>query len=252
MRPIDNLDIQALVCYVAEQVVARFFHTLRILTNREDDDNSAAIEWFANRITTEIWREWNDVTTSDHAEAKLEEMYNAARTMLVRLLNLHGGTVEFGPGDVQPLTDQRIGQTEAWETFCAHMNENNWGEPEGWYFNGEHYADDLEGFLDEYFMKRYVDIHDCEVTLRRANEEVQAWAYTTFSSYYNSLPHDLDSPRQLEYRIDDHDGTEKWYPLPNEFVSQHDNVVSALYERERFRSFHRNIDHRYLRMLPLD
>ena len=36
MRPISNTDIQALVCYVAEQVAARFFHTLRILTNREE------------------------------------------------------------------------------------------------------------------------------------------------------------------------------------------------------------------------
>ena len=136
MRPTNNLDIHALVYYVAEQVAARFFHTLRILTNREDDDNSAEIEWFANRITTEIWREWNRVTTSDHAEAKVEEMYNAARTMLVRLLNLQGGTVEFGPGDVQPLTDQRLGQTEAWDRWMERMQEDNSGKDEEQDYSG--------------------------------------------------------------------------------------------------------------------
>ena len=52
-------------------------------------------------------------------------MYNAARTELVRLLNLHGGTVEFGPGDVQPLTDQRLGQSEAWDlNGCDHMKQD--------------------------------------------------------------------------------------------------------------------------------
>ena len=252
MYPIEFEHIQTLVRFIVHQVVGRFLSTFQILSDTKKVYYSEFLEYVTPIIVERIASNWNDVTTAHQAENQIEDMYNAARTELVQLLNLHGGTVEFGPGDVQPLTDQRLGQSEAWDEWCARMNETNWGQPEGWYFNDEHWSDDLEDFLDQYFMKRYIEVHDCEVTLRKANEEVQAWTYTTFTAYYNTLPDGLDSPRQLEYRIDDPDGTPRWYPLPNEFTSDHDDVLTALYERERFRGFHRNIDHRYLRMIPRD
>ena len=128
MYPINNLHVQALVCYIAQQVVGRFFSTLRHYSEDQTRLYAAEIEWFSNQITSEIWRNWNDVTSAHQAEHKIEEMYNAARTELVRLLNLHGGTVEFGPGDVQPLTDQRLGQSEAWDEWLDHMKQLEWWE----------------------------------------------------------------------------------------------------------------------------
>ena len=138
MYPINNLHVQALVCYVSQQVVARFINTFRAYSEHKAVDYSADIEWFANYITGQIWRNWNDVTTAHQAENQLEDMYNAARTELVRLLNLQGGTVEFGPGDVQPLTDQRLGQAEAWDEWVAHMSEDNWGQEQGYYAAGQY------------------------------------------------------------------------------------------------------------------
>ena len=126
MYPINNLHVTALVCYIAQQVVGRFFSTLRQYSEDQTRLYAAEIEWFSNRITDEIWRNWNDLTTAHQAENAIEEIYNAARTELIRLLNLQGGTVEFGPGDVQPLTDQRLGQTEAWDTWIDHMKQDNW------------------------------------------------------------------------------------------------------------------------------
>ena len=116
----------ALRVFVVGGGCSGYQYGMAVARNREDDDNSAAIEWFANSITTEIWRNWNDLTTAHQAENAIEEIYNAARTELVRLLNLHGGTVEFGPGDVQPLTDQRLGQSEAWDLWLDHMRELDW------------------------------------------------------------------------------------------------------------------------------
>ncbi len=126
MYPIEFVHVQALVRYVAEQVVARFFQTFQMLTKTERDDHSGSIDWFSERITAEIWRNWKDVTTAHQAENQIEDIYNAARTELIRQLQLQGGTVEFGPGDIQPLTDQRFGQAEAWDTWLAHMKEVGW------------------------------------------------------------------------------------------------------------------------------
>ena len=128
MYPINNLHVTALVCYIAQQVVGRFFSTLRQYSEDQTRLYAAEIEWFSNRITDEIWRNWNNLTTAHQAENAIEEIYNAARTELIRLLNLQGGTVEFGPGDVQPLTDQRLGQAEAWDEWLDHMKQLDWWE----------------------------------------------------------------------------------------------------------------------------
>ena len=68
MYPINNLHVTALVCYIAQQVVASILFHAHANSGSEDqrpDDYSAAeVEWFSNRITDEIWRNWNDLTTA--------------------------------------------------------------------------------------------------------------------------------------------------------------------------------------------
>ena len=105
-------------------------------------------------------------------------MYNAARAELIKLLNLNGGTVEFGPSDVQPLTDQRLGQSEAWDAWITHLWEVHFQE--GWYYNGEHYAEDLDDFLEMYDEIRYSSKHDATIEYHR-REHHYSWTYTSFN-----------------------------------------------------------------------
>ena len=125
MYPIQFSHVETLVRAIAIQVVSRFYAQLQWATD-DHSDYSEATDTLAEDITKAISLNWNDLTTAHQAENKVEEIYNAARTELVRLLNLQGGTVEFGPGDVQPLTDQRLGQSEAWDLWLDHMQENEW------------------------------------------------------------------------------------------------------------------------------
>ena len=250
MYPIDFARVSSLVRLVTEQVVARFFHTLSILTEKEQHEFTEAVDWLTNRITEEIVHTWNDVTTAHQAEHQVEDMYNAARTELIRQLNLHGGTVEFGPGDVQPLTDQRLGHTEAWDAWLDQMAEDNWGQPEGWYFNGEHYADDLAEFLQLWFEKHYTEIHDATVELRRAGEPPQRWTYNTFVNYFAALPQDTYVPHRVEYqRPDDIDD---WHPLPPPYTADHLNIISALYEKNRFVSLYARMKSWRVRVEPIE
>ncbi len=179
MYPINSLCVQALVCFMAQQVVGRFFATLREYSEDKTRLYSAEVEWFSNRITEQIWRNWKDVTTCHQAEHKIEEIYNAARTELVQLLGLAGGTVEFGPGDVQPLTDQRLGQSEAWDLWTAWLWDDNYFQA-GWYINGDFVADDLDDFLDEYDQMRYVSKHDATIEYHRADHHY-SWTFTSFN-----------------------------------------------------------------------
>ena len=178
MHPIELTHVRSLVRFIVEQVVGRFFSTLRQYSEDKTVSYHVELHWFSNRITDEIWRSWNDVNSADHAEHKLEEMYNAARTELINLLNLQGGTVEFGPGDVQPLTDQRLGQSEAWDLWVAHMWETHFQA--GWYFNGEHYADDLDDFFAVWDAIPYVSKHDATIEYHRVDTH-QSWTYTSFN-----------------------------------------------------------------------
>ena len=121
-----NFDqVERLVRQVATQVVSRFFQTLKNLTDQEEEDYSDPIDYFADRIIENIVREWTEVDTLSQADDALEQMYNAARTDFVKQLQLDGGTVEFGPGDVQPLTDQRLGQSEAWDLWLEREQEQD-------------------------------------------------------------------------------------------------------------------------------
>ena len=54
MYPIDIARVSSLVRLVTEQVVARFFHTLSILTEKEQHEFTEAVDWLTNRITEEI------------------------------------------------------------------------------------------------------------------------------------------------------------------------------------------------------
>ena len=126
MYPIEFHHVETLVRFIVQQVVGRFLSTFKILASREDHYFHEFGDHVVPIITENIARNWNDLTTAHQAENQIEDMYNAARTELVQLLNLHGGTVEFGPGDVQPLTDQRLGQAEAWDTWIDHMKQDNW------------------------------------------------------------------------------------------------------------------------------
>ena len=126
MYPIEFSHLETLVRAIAIQVVSRFYSQLQWATDDDHSDYAEATDTLAEAITKAISLNWNDVTTAHQAENKVEEMYNAARTELVRLLNLEGGTVDFGTGDVQPLTDQRLGQTEAWDSWLDLMQENEW------------------------------------------------------------------------------------------------------------------------------
>ena len=124
MYPIEFQHVQTLVRFIVEQVVGRFLSTFKILANCDDQYFPDFLEYVTPIIAENIARNWNDVTTAHQAENQIEDMYNAARTELIQLLNLHGGTVEFGPGDVQPLTDQRLGQSEAWDLWLDRMKED--------------------------------------------------------------------------------------------------------------------------------
>ena len=126
MYPIQFSHVEILVRAIAIQVVTRFYAQLQWATDDDHSDYSEATDTLAEEITKGIARDSHDLTTATQAENKVEEIYNAARTELLRLLNLQDGTVEFGPGDVQPLTDQRLGQTEAWDAWLDLMQENEW------------------------------------------------------------------------------------------------------------------------------
>ena len=128
MQSINFPQVKSLIRFIAEQVVVHFFQTLKCIIQQEDWYYHDAVDYLVDRIVDEIAGTWNDVTTVEQADAKVEAMYNAARTALLKQLELDGGTVEFGPGDVQPLTDQRLGQSEAWELWIERMAENGYGE----------------------------------------------------------------------------------------------------------------------------
>ena len=123
MYPIHFQHVQTLVRFIVEQVVGRFLSTFKILSDTPKTYYSEFLQYVTPIIVERIVSNWKEVNTATRAEIQIEAMYNAARTELVQLLNLHGGTVDLGWGDEQPLTDQRLGQTEAWDLWLDHMKE---------------------------------------------------------------------------------------------------------------------------------
>ena len=178
MYPIEFQHIQTLVRFIVEQVVGRFLSTFKILSDTKTVYYSEFLDYVTPIIVERIVHSWADVHSCHHAEHVIEEMYNAARTELVQLLNLHGGTVEFEPSDVQPLTDQRLGQTEAWDLWIAHLWETHFQV--GWYINGEFLAEDLDDFLADYDQIRYVTKHDATIEYHRIDHH-HSWTYTSFN-----------------------------------------------------------------------
>lgn len=128
MQQVTDGQVHELVYEVASQVVGRFFEHLKWETDDDQYDYHGATEMLADQIANELSPKYHDVTTTNEANDVIEEMYNKSRTELVRLLNLAGGTVQFGPGDVQPLTDQRLGQSEAWDHWISKIEEDDRGE----------------------------------------------------------------------------------------------------------------------------
>ena len=118
-------QLRVLVWEVSHQVAARFIAHFAIYSGTEAEAYSDQVIELADRVSEDILYDFRDIHTRHQTENQLTDIYNRARQELRRKLNLEGGTVEFGPGDVQPLTDQRLGESEAWEAWLTRVQEEH-------------------------------------------------------------------------------------------------------------------------------
>ena len=124
MKTIVFSQVKTLVSETANEVIYRFFDTLeQYIPALEARDWIEYFNEIAERIAESVAVNHMDVHDLPTAEKRIEQIYNDCRTEFTRLMGLAGGTVEFGPDDVQPLTDQRIGQSEAWERWYETLDD---------------------------------------------------------------------------------------------------------------------------------
>ena len=82
-------------------------------------------------------------------------------------------------------TDFRLGHNEAWDNWLTNMQEQNWGEDDGYYIDDAHFSDQLDETLEELTTMPVDPDHDPIVQLRRATEPQQTWTRKSFLAYHN-------------------------------------------------------------------
>ena len=168
--------IYEVVCTYVYQVFKAIFAPIDQRYERRPWDNP--LDW------TGLWEEasedivaivephFKNIETTEQGENRLAEIAGKARTEMKDRIDIGA-------------TDFRIGHNEAWDNWLTNMQEQNWGEDDGYYIDDAHFSDQLDETLDELTTMPIDPDHDPIVQLRRATEPQQTWTRKSFLAYHN-------------------------------------------------------------------
>ena len=168
--------IYEVVCTYVYQVFKAIFAPIDQRYERRPWDNplnwTGLWETASEEIVTLVAPHFNDIETVEQGESRQAEIAGKARTEMKDRIDI---------GE----TDFRIGHTEAWDNWLTNMQEDNWGEEEGYYIDDAHFSDQLDETLEE-LTTMPVDLdHDPIVQLRLTSEPQQTWTRKSFLAYHS-------------------------------------------------------------------
>ena len=172
MRTITQDQLHDLIHEVVSTIVSQFLAQATAY-DRETNTPDFTAQWdsITNEIAPLIATVFKHVTTLDQAENQLTSIGEQARKEMIRRLSISD-------------TDFNMGQAEAWDHWLNRMQEENWGDDDGYYCDQQFVGDSIEHVLDEISFQAACGDKPATIELRLRNLDTETWTVSEFTAKF--------------------------------------------------------------------